>query len=170
MGEIEDEGVTRLDGNAAAGVLTQVFCGEPSGAVIICAGCGATAPIGALPAYGLELGAILRCPHCDTAVLRVGACRRNAVGRSPWRGQPARQDRRFRVLGGVLIPFPRLRPLPRRGRPARGSLQCPRQRESPRDLAAPPATARGLPPPCRVPGHRPARARRPGTGTRCHRY
>jgi cytochrome c-type biogenesis protein CcmH/NrfF len=26
-----------------------------------------------LPAYGLELGAILRCPHCDTAVLRVGA-------------------------------------------------------------------------------------------------
>jgi hypothetical protein len=73
MSEIEDEGPTRLDGNAAAGVLTQLFCGEPSGAVIICAGCGATAEIGALPAYGLELGAILRCPHCDTAVLRVGA-------------------------------------------------------------------------------------------------
>jgi len=73
MDEIEDEGATRLDGNAAAGVLTQVFCGEPSGAMIVCAGCGATAAIGAMPAYGLELGAILRCPHCDTAVLRVGA-------------------------------------------------------------------------------------------------
>jgi len=73
MGEIEDEETTRLDGNAAAGVLTQVFCGEPSGAVIVCAGCGAMAPIGALMAYGLELGAILRCPHCDTAVLRLGA-------------------------------------------------------------------------------------------------
>ena len=73
MGEIEDEEATWLDGNAAAGVLTQVFCGEPSGAVIICAGCGATAAIGALPVYGLELGAIVRCPHCDTAVLRVGA-------------------------------------------------------------------------------------------------
>ena len=73
MSEIEDEEATWLDGNAAAGVLTQVFCGEPSAAVIICAGCGATAAIGALPAYALELGAILRCPHCDTAVLRVGA-------------------------------------------------------------------------------------------------
>src|ERR671919_1775393 len=73
MDEIEDEGATRLDGNAAAGLLTQVFCAEPSSAVIICAGCGATAAIGALPAYGLELGAIVRCPQCDTAVLRVGA-------------------------------------------------------------------------------------------------
>jgi hypothetical protein len=73
MSDTEDEGATRLDGNAAAGVLSQVFCGEPSGAVIVCAGCGVTAPVGALPAYGLELGAIVRCPHCDTAVLRVGA-------------------------------------------------------------------------------------------------
>lgn len=73
MGEIDDEGATRLDGNAAAGLLSEVFCGEPSSAVIICAGCGATAAIGALPVYGLELGAIVRCPHCDTAVLRAGA-------------------------------------------------------------------------------------------------
>ncbi len=73
MAEIEDEGTTRLDGNAAAGLLTDLFCGEPSDALIICAGCGATAAIGALPAYSLELGAILRCPHCDTAVLRLGA-------------------------------------------------------------------------------------------------
>ena len=73
MGQIEDEGTTRLDGNAAAGLLTQVFCSEPSGAVIVCAGCGAAAAIGAFPAYALELGAILRCPHCDTAVLRLGS-------------------------------------------------------------------------------------------------
>ena len=73
MDEIEDDGATRLDGNAAAGLLSEVFCGEPSSAVIICAGCGAAAAIGALPVYGLELGAIVRCPHCDTAVLRVGA-------------------------------------------------------------------------------------------------
>ena len=32
MSEIEDEATTRLDGNAAAGLLTQVFCAEPSGA------------------------------------------------------------------------------------------------------------------------------------------
>jgi len=73
MGEIDDDGATRLDGNAAAGLLSEIFCAEPSNAVIICAGCGATAAIGALPVYGLELGAIVRCPHCDTSVLRVGA-------------------------------------------------------------------------------------------------
>jgi zinc transporter ZupT len=73
MGEFDDDGATRLDGNAAAGLLAQVFCAEPSAALIVCAGCGATAAIGALPAYSLELGAILRCPHCDTAVLRLGA-------------------------------------------------------------------------------------------------
>ena len=30
MSYIDDEEATRLDGNAAAGVLTQLFCGEPS--------------------------------------------------------------------------------------------------------------------------------------------
>ena len=73
MEELEDRESTRLDGNAAAGVLTQVFCGEPSDALVVCAGCGATSAVGALMAYGLELGAILRCQHCDTAVLRLGA-------------------------------------------------------------------------------------------------
>ena len=73
MDEEQAEKTTRLDGNAATGLLTQMFCGEPSEARIICAGCGSTAAIGALMAYGLELGAILRCPDCDTAVLRIGA-------------------------------------------------------------------------------------------------
>ena len=73
MGDIAEVEMTRLDRNAPAGVLTQLFCGEPSGAMIVCAGCGATEPVGALMAYGLQLGAILRCPHCDTAVLRLGA-------------------------------------------------------------------------------------------------
>ncbi len=73
MGSTRDEDAMRLDGNAAAGVLAQVFCAETSGARIICAGCGATTAIGALLAYGLEMGAILRCPGCDTTVLRLGA-------------------------------------------------------------------------------------------------
>lgn len=73
MGGSRDEDAMRLDGNAAAGTLAQVFCGETSGALIVCAGCGATAAIGTLLAYGLEMGAILRCPGCDTTVLRLGA-------------------------------------------------------------------------------------------------
>jgi uncharacterized metal-binding protein len=77
--EFDEDRETRLDGNAAAGLLSELFRGEPSVLVIACAGCGAVAPVGRLMAYGLEMGAILRCPVCDTAVLRVGA-----VGSGRW--------------------------------------------------------------------------------------
>jgi hypothetical protein len=79
MSDFQEEEVTRLDGNAAAGVLTEVFCNEPSTLVFVCAGCGAVGPVGTLLAYGLEMGAILRCAVCDTAVLRIGA-----GGRQRW--------------------------------------------------------------------------------------
>jgi hypothetical protein len=76
MSDEREEEVTRLDGNAAAGVLAEVICGEPSTALYVCAGCGGTGPVGALLAYGLEMGAILRCTVCDTAVVRIGAADR----------------------------------------------------------------------------------------------
>ncbi|MCD6030403.1 MAG: hypothetical protein K0S78_2577 [Thermomicrobiales bacterium] len=69
----DDERETRVDGNAAAGLLSTVFRCEPTEVMFVCAGCGADAPMGTLLAYGLELGAILRCPTCDTPVLRAGA-------------------------------------------------------------------------------------------------
>lgn len=72
MGESTPERALQLDGNVAAGLLTELFCCEPSEAMTVCAGCGATGPIGRLLAYGLEMGAILRCPNCGQAVLRVG--------------------------------------------------------------------------------------------------
>jgi hypothetical protein len=72
MSDRGDEQAIRLDGNVAAGVLTEVFRGEPSAAYATCSGCGAVAPIGRLLAYGMEMGAILRCPVCDTAVVRIG--------------------------------------------------------------------------------------------------
>lgn len=61
-----------LDGNAAAGVLSDIFAFEPSRAEVVCSGCGAVAPIGRLAAYALEMGAVLRCRECDTALLCVG--------------------------------------------------------------------------------------------------
>ena len=76
MSESGEERTARLDGNVAAGLLAEIFCREPSGAVIVCAGCGATGPVGALLAYGLEMGAILRCATCDTAVVRVSTTER----------------------------------------------------------------------------------------------
>ena len=62
----------RLDGNAAAGMLTELFAFEVTTARTVCAGCGAEGPVGALVAFGLPMGVILRCPGCDAAVIRVG--------------------------------------------------------------------------------------------------
>lgn len=60
-----------LDGNAAAGWLAELFCVEMTAADVLCAGCGALGPMGALINYGHEMGVILRCPTCDTAIVRV---------------------------------------------------------------------------------------------------
>jgi hypothetical protein len=66
----EDAGM-HLDGNAAGGWLSSLFCAEMTLAVVCCDGCGAAGPIGGLRQFGHDMGIILRCPACDTAVLRL---------------------------------------------------------------------------------------------------
>jgi hypothetical protein len=61
----------RLDGNAAGGILRDVFTHDMTAAVATCAGCGARGPVGELLEYGQPMGIVLRCPACDAAVLRV---------------------------------------------------------------------------------------------------
>ena len=61
----------RLDGNAAGGILRDVFAHEMAAALATCSGCGTVGPIGALLEYGHPMGIILRCPTCDTPVLRI---------------------------------------------------------------------------------------------------
>ncbi len=61
----------RLDGNAAAGVLGEIFAVELTSARSTCRGCGATAEVGALTAYTHAPGIVLRCPGCDAVLLRV---------------------------------------------------------------------------------------------------
>jgi hypothetical protein len=61
----------RLDGNAAAGILEEVFTFEVTSAHCTCVGCGQAAPLGALLLYGGEMGIVLRCPACGRAELRV---------------------------------------------------------------------------------------------------
>ena len=60
-----------LDGNAAAGLLAEIFTFDVTSAQVICDVCGAEGPVASLAAYGLTMGAILRCPTCDTALMRV---------------------------------------------------------------------------------------------------
>ena len=61
----------RLDGNAAGGMLREVFALEVTAALARCAGCGSVVPMGALLEYGQAMGVVLRCPTCDTAVMRM---------------------------------------------------------------------------------------------------
>jgi hypothetical protein len=61
----------RLDGNAAGGILRDVFTHEMTAARATCAECGAMGPLGALLEYGGSMGVVLRCPTCDAPVLRI---------------------------------------------------------------------------------------------------
>jgi ribosomal protein S27E len=62
----------RLDGNAAAGTLGEVFSFEATTAEYTCEGCGRTDRIGAAMVYEVRgLGTIVRCPSCDNALIRL---------------------------------------------------------------------------------------------------
>ena len=61
----------KLDGNAAAGMLQAIFPFDMTLAQVICAGCGTTTMIGATAAYMHGMGAIIRCPRCDNALIRI---------------------------------------------------------------------------------------------------
>jgi hypothetical protein len=60
-----------LDGNAAAGLLQEVFSSEMTAAPTECAHCGYSGEVGTLMAYGMGPGVVLRCPSCEDVVLRV---------------------------------------------------------------------------------------------------
>lgn len=61
----------QLDGNAAAGLLAEIFTFEMTSAQSTCANCGATGPLGSLLLYGGQVGVILRCPTCEQAQMRI---------------------------------------------------------------------------------------------------
>ena len=60
----------RLDGNAAAGLLREVFAAEATTAVGTCDHCGSAEAVGAIHVY-LAAGTVLRCPHYESVVLKV---------------------------------------------------------------------------------------------------
>ena len=61
----------RLDGNAAAGTLGEIFAFEMTSAQAACASCGALWRVGQTMVYAHELGTIVRCAACDSALIRV---------------------------------------------------------------------------------------------------
>jgi len=69
----------KLDGNAAAGMLQAIFPFDMTLAQVTCTGCGATNPIGATAAYMHGMGTVIRCPSCDTALIRVAQVRGHSL-------------------------------------------------------------------------------------------
>ena len=62
----------RLDGNAAAGTLGEVFSFEVTTAENACGGCGRAGRLGGAMVYEMrQLGIIVRCPGCDNALIRL---------------------------------------------------------------------------------------------------
>jgi Family of unknown function (DUF6510) len=62
----------RLDGNAAAGLLCEIFAQDVTASPATCDGCGAREQLGAVHLYR-GAGLVLRCPHCEAVLVRVVA-------------------------------------------------------------------------------------------------
>ena len=63
----------RVDGNALAGMLSELFVPEMTAARCRCDSCGRVEQLGAEHVYAHPQapGAVLRCMHCDSAMLVI---------------------------------------------------------------------------------------------------
>jgi hypothetical protein len=68
---MDSDAEQRLDGNAAAGPLREVFAIDLTAAIAVCEGCGRPRVVAELALHGGALGAVLRCPGCDMAMIRL---------------------------------------------------------------------------------------------------
>jgi Family of unknown function (DUF6510) len=69
----------RLDGNAVAGLLGDVFAVEMTAALVSCAHCGAEGPVAAEHVYTHGPGVVLRCPGCTGVIMRFARVRGRLV-------------------------------------------------------------------------------------------
>jgi hypothetical protein len=60
-----------LDGNAAAGILSEIFVLEMTNNRVECVNCGRQGEIGTLLAFTQSPGIVLRCPSCEHVILRA---------------------------------------------------------------------------------------------------
>jgi predicted RNA-binding Zn-ribbon protein involved in translation (DUF1610 family) len=60
-----------LDGNAAGGMLHEIFGLELTASPTQCAHCGNVGQVGTLWAFIQAMGTVLRCPACGSVILRI---------------------------------------------------------------------------------------------------
>jgi hypothetical protein len=73
MTDSTDRQDRRLDGNAAAGVLSEVLAVDPTSAMATCAHCGGRAALGGHLVYADAPALVVRCPSCMQVVLRCAS-------------------------------------------------------------------------------------------------
>jgi hypothetical protein len=74
-----DETDLRLDGNAAAGVLAEVFALEATTALVRCSSCGHEDPLAAATVYANGPGVVVRCRGCTGVLMRFAEIRDRVV-------------------------------------------------------------------------------------------
>jgi hypothetical protein len=67
----QDEAGLPLDGNAAAGILRELFAFDVTTAKVTCGSCGVVTIVGETRLYGGVMGAIFRCANCDGVLMRL---------------------------------------------------------------------------------------------------
>ncbi len=65
--------MNRLDGNALAGALSELFTVDLTAASGRCAGCGATAILATAMVYADRQGTVARCATCDHVLATIVA-------------------------------------------------------------------------------------------------
>lgn len=60
-----------LDGNSLGGMMQEMFAMEMTSTPAECANCGNKAEMGALLAFTQSPGMVLRCPACESVVMRI---------------------------------------------------------------------------------------------------
>ena len=63
--------MTRLDGNAIAGELFDIFGEDMTAATGTCSSCGSTRPLGELAVYMQAPGVVARCSSCDNVMMVI---------------------------------------------------------------------------------------------------
>jgi Zn finger protein HypA/HybF involved in hydrogenase expression len=61
----------KLDGNAIAGELFELFGVEMTIATGVCGECGAVEQVARLDVYVRAPGTVVRCPHCEAVLMRI---------------------------------------------------------------------------------------------------
>ena len=61
----------KLDGNAIAGLLREIFAMEMTTAQSTCTGCGKVHPVGRVDVYMNAPGAVVRCPACEQGMMLI---------------------------------------------------------------------------------------------------